>query len=137
LPYRALPAAAECVRAALAACELVGIATGNVERCAHQKLDSAGLGELFAGCVGGYGDDADARDDVVRVAIARARARGARAADVLVVGDTPRDVLAGHAAGARVAGVATGRFTAADLDAAGADHVYADLAVLLEAPPWP
>jgi phosphoglycolate phosphatase-like HAD superfamily hydrolase len=36
-------------------------------------------------------------------------------------GDTPRDVEAGHGAGIRVVGVATGEYTAEELIAAGAD----------------
>jgi phosphoglycolate phosphatase-like HAD superfamily hydrolase len=37
------------------------------------------------------------------------------------VGDTPRDVKAGHGAGIKVVGVATGSYTADQLNQAGAD----------------
>jgi phosphoglycolate phosphatase-like HAD superfamily hydrolase len=46
---------------------------------------------------------------------------------VLVVGDTPLDIAAAHAAGAVAVGVASGHFGIDDLAAAGADHVLASL----------
>ena len=45
----------------------------------------------------------------------------------MLIGDTPLDVAAALATGARVVGVATGSFTAADLAAAGAHAVLPDL----------
>ena len=43
----------------------------------------------------------------------------------IAVGDTPRDVKAGHGAGIRVVGVATGVYAVAQLAAAGADWALA------------
>ena len=48
-------------------------------------------------------------------------------ADVFVIGDTPRDIDAAHAAGCSAIGVATGHYDAAALGDAGADHVLATL----------
>jgi phosphoglycolate phosphatase-like HAD superfamily hydrolase len=48
------------------------------------------------------------------------------AADVVVVGDTPRDVACAHAHGARVVAVATGEYSADQLRTAGADVVFDD-----------
>ena len=45
----------------------------------------------------------------------------------MLVGDTPLDVAAALATGARAVGVATGGPTAAELAAAGADAVLPDL----------
>lgn len=129
-PYHPVPGAAACVTAAQAACELVGLATGNIEPCARAKLRSAGLGALFDGCVGGFGDDGESRAEVVAAGVARARARGARAPRVVVVGDTPLDIAAAHAAGAEAIGVATGAYSVDALRAAGADLVVAHLAAL-------
>jgi phosphoglycolate phosphatase-like HAD superfamily hydrolase len=47
----------------------------------------------------------------------------------MAVGDTPRDVVAGHGAGIRVAGVATGSYSVDQLHAAGADWALDDLTV--------
>ena len=44
--------------------------------------------------------------------------------ELVVLGDTPADVRCGRAAGARIIGVATGRFDAAALRSAGADEVF-------------
>ncbi len=46
---------------------------------------------------------------------------------VLVVGDTPLDVAAGHRAGAVAVAVASGHFTAEQLEASGADFVLETL----------
>jgi phosphoglycolate phosphatase-like HAD superfamily hydrolase len=43
--------------------------------------------------------------------------------DFISVGDTPRDVEAGHTIGIRVVGVATGHFPVESLEEAGADWV--------------
>jgi phosphoglycolate phosphatase-like HAD superfamily hydrolase len=50
------------------------------------------------------------------------------AASAVIVGDTPHDIDCGRACAARTVGVATGRFTAAQLRDAGADFVLDDLA---------
>jgi phosphoglycolate phosphatase-like HAD superfamily hydrolase len=49
------------------------------------------------------------------------------------VGDTPPDIAAAHQAGAVALAVPSGPFTAAELEAAGADVVLASLA---EFPAW-
>ena len=48
-------------------------------------------------------------------------------AATVLVGDTPLDVAAGRAGGARVVAVATGPFRADELAATGADAVLEDL----------
>jgi phosphoglycolate phosphatase len=101
---------------------LLGLCTGNLQRGAQLKLESAGLWGDFR--FGGYGSDAEPRPDIVRAAWARAQALGATSA--IVIGDTPRDVLAAHEAGLRACGVATGRFTVQELLAHGAEMVLPD-----------
>jgi phosphoglycolate phosphatase len=60
----------------------------------------------------------------VRTAWRRAQALGAT--DALVIGDTPRDILAAHEAGLPACGVATGRWTMHDLAIHGPEAVLAD-----------
>ncbi|MEO1335212.1 MAG: HAD family hydrolase [Myxococcota bacterium] len=91
----------------------VGIATGNVEQAAQLKLEPGGLWPLFD--FGGYGSDAAQRADLVRRGIARGQAHaearwGRRFADdeVVVLGDTEKDVLAAKAVGALSVGVLKG-----------------------------
>jgi len=127
---RALPGAAAAV-AALAATGLrQSVLTGNIRPLAALKLTAAGLGEHLDLDVGAYGDVHEVRAELVPVA--RHAAQEAYGADfsglsTVLVGDTPLDVAAALATGARAVGVATGSFTAADLAAAGAHAVLPDL----------
>jgi phosphoglycolate phosphatase-like HAD superfamily hydrolase len=80
--------------------------------------------------VGGFGSDDRHRPSLVAVArtkAARKYGTAVPAADTVLVGDTPLDVAAGRAGGARVVGIATGGYTVAVLEAAGADLVLPDL----------
>lgn len=101
---------------------LLGLCTGNLLRGAELKLTSAGLWDAFR--FGGYGSDAEPRPDIVRAAWQRARALGAT--EALVIGDTPRDVLAAHDAGLPACAVATGRWTLQQLAEHGAEVVLED-----------
>ncbi len=88
-----------------------------------------GLFERFG--FGGFGDDHEVREQLIR----RGAERGAAAlgvtleeARVVVVGDTPKDVFAAHAIGARCLAVGTGSWKAAQLLESGADWAFDDLA---------
>ena len=100
---------------------LLGLCTGNLARGAELKLTSAGLWSAFR--FGGYGSDAEPRADIVRTGWARAQELGAT--EGLVIGDTPRDILAAHDAGLPACGVATGRYTVHELAENGAEIVLA------------
>jgi phosphoglycolate phosphatase-like HAD superfamily hydrolase len=104
---------------------VIGLATGNIERGARIKLARGDLWRRFP--FGGFGSDAADRAELVRVAIERGAARAGRMLqreEIFVIGDTPRDVAAAHAAGARAVAVATGGHDLDELRAAGADEVY-------------
>jgi phosphoglycolate phosphatase-like HAD superfamily hydrolase len=101
---------------------VLGLCTGNLARGAELKLTAAGLWGRFR--FGGYGSDAEPRAEIVRTAWRRAQELGA--SDALVIGDTPRDILAAHDAGLRACGVATGRWTVHDLATHGADVILRD-----------
>jgi phosphoglycolate phosphatase-like HAD superfamily hydrolase len=106
----------------------IGLGTGNVEPGARLKLGRGGLNAHFA--FGGFGSDHEDRAELLRRGMERgAEKLGASPADVrtIVVGDTPRDVSAGHAIGAYVVAVTTGWTKADELARAGADLVLADL----------
>lgn len=99
-------------------------ATGNVRPVAEIKLSVFGLDRHIDFEVGGYGEDAEVRADMIRVALGRA---GAKASGTIIFGDTVADVEAGLATGVFVAGVATGRTSAEELGAAGASVVLPGL----------
>jgi phosphoglycolate phosphatase len=100
----------------------VALLTGNHSHGARLKLERFGLHRYFAS--GAFGEDAADRNDLVPVAVERARAQGmpeVEPAHVVVVGDTPLDVACGRAHQARTLGVATGGFPVETLERAGAD----------------
>jgi phosphoglycolate phosphatase len=126
--YRVLPGVERLLAELAEAGYLVGLATGGTEPAARVKLARADLNRYFS--FGGYGSDSPDRAELTARGIERAgslhgRLLGRR--ECLVVGDTPLDVEAARAAGATAVGVATGKFSAADLRAAGADHVLESL----------
>ena len=107
---------------------LLGITTGAVEAAAHIKLARANLNRFFS--FGGYGSDSADRGELTRKAIERGGEILGTALDpqrVLVLGDTPKDISAAHAAGAIGVGVASGQYSKDDLAVAGADYVLASL----------
>lgn len=104
----------------------LALATGNIEEGARIKLDPHGLNPFFP--VGGYGSDSADRAELVATALERVRRReGDGALPGVVIGDTPRDVAAARANGLPCVAVATGSFSAAALEEAGAEWVLADL----------
>ncbi|BDG04328.1 HAD family hydrolase [Anaeromyxobacter oryzae] len=146
--YEVLPGVVEALEALRARAAAYGLCTGNVVGGARVKLARGGLDGYFdwgPRAIAGFASDGEARERIVLAALRRASARLGRSLDpreALVVGDTPRDVDAAHLAGCPVLGVATGRYAAAALRAAGADFVVPTLADpearrLLGAPPPP
>jgi phosphoglycolate phosphatase-like HAD superfamily hydrolase len=124
-------AGASATIAALAGAGLrQSVLTGNIRPLAALKLGAAGLGEHLDLAVGAYGEAHEVRAELVPAArLAAGRAYGAEFAgpSTVLVGDTPLDVAAALATGARAVGVATGGYSAAELAAAGAHVVLPDL----------
>lgn len=128
----ALPGAAQAL-AALA--KLPGVVqslvTGNLRDTAWEKLVAFDLTHGIDFEVGGYGADDAVRATLVRLARERAAAKyGVTLPDdrVVVIGDTPFDIIGARRNGVVAIGVATGRSSAADLAAAGAHLVLPSLA---------
>ena len=109
--FRVLPGARELVAhlSADPGC-LIGLATGNVETGAQLKVERAGLSSYFP--FGGYGSDSGDRTELIRTAIRRGSELALPLAvnEVFVIGDTPRDIQHGRAAGATTIAVATGNY---------------------------
>ena len=106
----------------------MGLGTGNVRRGAEVKLGAMGLMQRFA--FGGFGCDAEDRGDLLAAGARRGAQQLRRRLEecrVLVIGDTPKDVLAARAIGAQCLAVATGPFGIDVLQATDADWVVADL----------
>lgn len=101
---------------------LVGLLTGNIVPGARLKLAAAGLAfDRFA--VGAFGSDSGHRPDLPPIAAARAEpflGHVPTGHNVVILGDTPADVTCGASIGARAVAVATGAYSVAELNAAGA-----------------
>jgi phosphoglycolate phosphatase len=120
--YRVMPGVEELLDRLIDGGCLLGLVTGNIEAAAHIKLARGHLNRFFS--FGGYGSDSADRTEVTKAALERGElvSGGTLRNDVCIaVGDTPRDVKAGHGAGIRVVGVATGSYSVEQLRDAGAD----------------
>jgi phosphoglycolate phosphatase len=126
--YRVMPGIEELLPRLVEQGVLLGIVTGNIEAAAHIKLARADLNRFFA--FGGYGSDSGDRTELTRKALERGGEISGKPLDpdqTIAVGDTPRDVKAGHGAGIHVVGVATGSYSVDELKDAGADWVIPDV----------
>lgn len=108
---------------------LHGLGTGNVEEGARLKLEHGGLWNHFR--FGGYGSDAEERAELLLAGRRKAEALLGRTCDpdeFVVIGDTPKDILAAHANGFACVAVATGSHSINELVGSGAEVVLHSLA---------
>lgn len=95
---------------------IVGILTGNLRIGAEIKLRHHGIWEHFE--FGVFADDHEDRNQLAVIAQERAGqmiGRKLRGEEVLVIGDTPKDIDCARHIGAKVLAVATGGHTMEDL----------------------
>ncbi len=88
---------------------VLGLGTGNIEQGARIKLAPSGLLAYFA--CGGYGEDGNSRENMLKAAVKRAEKKYKTKFtpdQVYVVGDTHRDVLAAKNCGFHSAAVLSG-----------------------------
>lgn len=126
--YRVMPGIEELLPRLAGSGVLLGLVTGNIEAAAQIKLARGDLNRFFA--FGGYGSDSSDRTELTRKAVERGGQVAGKELDpaaTIAVGDTPRDVKAGHGAGIKVVGVATGKHSVEELEDAGADWVIVDV----------
>jgi phosphoglycolate phosphatase len=128
---RILPGAREALRAVGA---LPGVTqtvlTGTIKPNAIAKLRAFGLDGLVDFEIGGYGSEVYPKGTLLQVARSRAaELHGVSFGEsaTAYIGDSPRDVEAARIGGAWAIAVASGRATASELAAAGADAVLDDL----------
>lgn len=104
-----------------------GLLTGNTAAGAEVKMRHYGMDGHFH--FGAYGDDHHDRNELGPIALRRALEtlkREFAPQEVIVIGDTPKDIRCAQAFGARSICVATGSFTVEQLRAHGADLVFED-----------
>ena len=123
-----LPGVAELVRRLdRDAGALLGLLTGNIEEGARIKLEPTGLRPCFR--VGAYGSDHMDRRQLPSLAARRAEALvgiGFRPDEVVVIGDTPRDIECARHFGAVAVAVATGQYPREALEAEHPDLLFED-----------
>lgn len=110
----------------------IGLITGNTKEAAQMKLSAVGFDVSFP--VGGFGDEADTRDELVSLAIKKAGEHFSAEfypEHTIVIGDTAHDIVAAKKAGARAVGVTTGFggdvSSVAAMESVGADMVVSSL----------
>ena len=106
----------------------LGLLTGNIRLGAEIKLRHFELWEVFQ--TGAFGDDHEDRNQIA----ALAKERGSRllnndlrGEEILVIGDTPRDIECARAIGARTLAVATGGVPFEELETHRPDWLAKDL----------
>lgn len=107
---------------------LPGLLTGNNKGGAAAKLDVFNLNPFFQ--LGAFGDDARSRNALPAIAARRAfEQTGERftGKDIVVIGDTPRDIECAHYAGAYAIAVATGQYSREQLIPHQPDAFFDDL----------
>lgn len=90
---------------------LIGLLTGNIRLGAEIKLRHYDLWGLFE--VGAFGDDHEDRDHLAGIALKRASKAldlSISGDEILVVGDTPRDIQCANSVRAKSLAVSTGSF---------------------------
>lgn len=125
-----LPGARELLRELQNHQTTSGLLTGNVREIAMAKMKGTDLLQYLSP-IGGFGDDpVEERKDLIPIAIERAEkhtAYGWKAEDVVIVGDTPRDIKCARGGGARVIAVATGSYSKEKLEEYNPDLLLEDL----------
>src|SRR5919107_1780130 len=126
--YKVLPGVPERLRQLSRDGHLLGLITGNGDGAAYIKLARGDLMRWFT--FGAYAVAGIDRPGIVRDAIRRGEAMLGEDVPnerIYVIGDTPLDISAAHAADCTAIAVATGKFDEAALTEAGADHVIATM----------
>ncbi len=108
----------------------MGLGTGNIEEGARIKLSRGGLNQFFS--FGGFGSDSGDRAELLEAGFQRGeqiiqKEHPCKSISRWVIGDTWRDVSAGHACGANTIAVATGGDSLYELASASPDFLFATL----------
>ena len=106
---------------------LPGLLTGNNKGGAAAKLDVFNLNPFFQ--LGAFGDDARSRNALPAIAASRAFEKTGEkftGKDIVIIGDTPRDIECARHAGAYAIAVATGTYSRAELTPHQPDVLFDD-----------
>ena len=107
---------------------IVALYTGNSSKIVNQVFRVTGLGRYFRFCF--YGTEVETRSDMVRLAISKAEqstGRQFRDKNIVIIGDSVRDIESGKSFSALTVGVATGFHSEEELLKAGPDYLFDNL----------
>ena len=107
---------------------LLGLLTGNIKRGAEVKLNQIGLWSYFK--TGAFGDRAPERKLLPGIAQKVAEEQiGKRfeKKDIVIIGDTPNDILCGRDLNVKAIAVATGSYDVETLGSYDPDYLFEDL----------
>lgn len=100
----------------------LGLVTGNIKEVAKAKLEINNLWKYFQ--IGGFGDMSINRTDLVKMAIKQSKMNRQ---NVVLIGDSPRDIKCGKEAGVKTIIVATGYHAVNHLKLHRPDFVFKNL----------
>jgi phosphoglycolate phosphatase-like HAD superfamily hydrolase len=94
----------------------LALLTGNLREMAYLKVGAIGFDERHFP-FGAFGSDSEHRNELPAIALERAAAHAGRSfeGEVVIIGDTPRDIECGRAGGCVTVAVPTGRYDRAAL----------------------
>ncbi len=137
---RSLPGVAECLeRLSGHGGYCLGLLTGNLRKGAAIKLRHFGLDRHFTAAAGAYGDDHHDRNELGPIARRRAVevfGENFPAEDIVVIGDTLRDIACARAFGAKVLAVATGAASRNELETGRPDGLMDDVSRIDQVEQW-
>jgi phosphoglycolate phosphatase-like HAD superfamily hydrolase len=126
---RILPGVLELLKALTAAGHLLMLYTGDSEGVVEAVFQATGLGKYFRACF--YGTAVKTRAEMVGQAIEKGReiaGRDFKGKDLVIIGDSIRDIECGQQYGALTIAVATGRHTGEELREKKPDYCFRTLA---------
>ncbi len=106
---------------------VLGLCTGNLEEIGFAKVDILGIKRHFL--FGGFGDHAEIRTHLVESALEKAKRFSKKkfsGKDIVIIGDTPKDIESGIPFGAKTIAVATGKYSLKELKEHHPDSLFND-----------
>lgn len=106
----------------------IGLVTGNPKKVAFGKVESAGIAEFFS--FGGFGGTVMERQELIQMALDEVKEKFGEeylGKDIVVFGDTAKDIESVKPFNAKVIAVLTGVFSKEDLEPSNPDYIFNDL----------
>ncbi len=123
----AMPHIKELLEGIVKAGAVLALCTGNPEEVAWAKLEAAGLKDYFK--FGSFGDREFKRWKLVQNAQFKAEGLTKKrftGKDIVIIGDTPHDIVAGQPFSANTIAIATGRHSVGELKKENPTHLFKD-----------